>query len=151
MSCVGLRGRESTVSCCLSAEVLPNISYWLSSLGSIVLGLYFGPVFCLRDLLLTQVQRWTKHRPWSSVPFAFHDFFLYIPSFPMQLSQLHSKNTPACKPTCMLGCEVGMHMVVSSKKNLSCVLLDSQNLSKSKLGRCIHILSTLTCLNIPLC
>lgn len=50
----------------------------------------------------------------------------------------------------MLGCEVGMHIVVSSKKNL-CVLLDSQNQTKSKLGRCIHILSTLTYLNIPLC
>lgn len=83
VSSVGLRGRDSTVSSCLSAEFLPNISYRLSSLRSIVFGLCFGAVFCLQDLLLTQVQRWTKITSPSTFlcPFSVSLFFFGIYHF----------------------------------------------------------------------
>lgn len=89
-SSISLRGRSNTVSCCLPADFLPDISYRLSSLRSIVFGLCFRAVFCLRDLLLTQVQRWTKITPPTMLlcPFSISLFFLYIPYFFMELSQL---------------------------------------------------------------
>lgn len=58
--CCPERQRHTTMSCCLSATFLLNISYPYPSWQYTVSRLFFKGVLCLQALLLTQVQGCTK-------------------------------------------------------------------------------------------